>query len=109
MGLDSAFTVLSNKIGFIQIGVLNQPGLIFANGYRSVFGLKRKRSNSNHWAARERLTGRPTKRSTPAGCLSGCPHSLVTRGWAKRMGQRGSFDLILIQRLGVIVDVGQRR
>src|SRR3954471_10419595 len=25
------------------------------------------------------------------------------------MGQRGSFDLILIQRLGVIVDVGQRR
>src|SRR4051812_40166967 len=25
------------------------------------------------------------------------------------MVQRGSFDLILIQRLGVIVDVGQRR
>src|SRR3954471_15286722 len=25
------------------------------------------------------------------------------------MGQCGSFDLILIQRLGVIIDVGQRR
>ena len=48
--------------------------------------LKRKRFNLNCWAAREILTGRPAKRSAPAGCLSGCPHSSVTRGWAKRYG-----------------------
>ena len=40
----------------------------------------------NCWAAREILTGRPAKHSAPAGCLSRCPHSSVTRGWAKRYG-----------------------
>src|SRR3954469_8640266 len=86
MGLDSAFTDLSNKIGFIQIGALNRSGLIFEVGYRSVFEFKKKRFNLNCWAAREILTGRPAKRSAPAGCLSGCPHSSVTRGWAKGYG-----------------------
>ena len=85
-GLDSAFTDLSNKIGFIQFGALNRSGLIFETGYRSVFEIKWKRLNSNNWAAREKLLGRPAKRSAPAGCLSGCPHSSVTRGWAKRYG-----------------------
>ena len=60
--------------------------MIFETGYRSVFEIKWKRFNSNNWAAREKLTGRPAKRSAPAGCLSGCPHSSVTRGWAKRYG-----------------------
>ena len=46
----------------------------------------RKSFNLNCWATREILTGRPTKRSAPAGCVSGCPHSSVTRGWAKRYG-----------------------
>ena len=86
MGLNLAFTDLSNKIGFIQIGALNRSGLIFEVGYRSVFEFKKKRVNLNCWAAREILTGRPAKRSAPAGCLSGCPHSSVTRGWAKRYG-----------------------
>ena len=85
-GLDSAFPDLSNKIGFIQFGALNRSGLIFEVGYRSVFEIKKKRFNLNCWAAREILTGRPAKRSAPAGCLSGCPHSSVTRGWAKRYG-----------------------
>ena len=40
----------------------------------------------NNWAAREKLLGRPAKCSAPAGCLSGCPHPSVTRGWAKRYG-----------------------
>ena len=39
-GLDSAFPDLSNKIGFIQFDALNQSGLIFEVGYRSVFELK---------------------------------------------------------------------
>ena len=39
-GLDSAFPDLSNKIGFIQYGALNRPGLIFETGYRSVFEIK---------------------------------------------------------------------
>src|SRR3954471_22223950 len=86
MGLNSTFTDLSNKIGFIQFGALNRSGLIFEVGNRSVFGFKKKRFNLNRWAAREILTGRPAKRSAPAGCLSGCPHSSVTRGWAKRYG-----------------------
>ena len=85
-GLDSAFPNLSSKIGFIQFGALNQSGLIFETGYRSVFEIKWKRFNSNNWAAREKLLGRPAKRSAPAGCLSGCPHSSVTWGWAKRYG-----------------------
>ena len=41
-GLDSAFTDLSNKIGFIQFGALNRSGLIFEVGYRSVIELKWK-------------------------------------------------------------------
>src|SRR3954465_4686805 len=86
MGLDSAFLDLSNKIGFIQIGALNRSGLIFENGYRSVFELKRKRFNLNNWAARQKLTGWPAKRSAPAGFLSGCPHSSVRQGGAKRYG-----------------------
>ena len=85
-GLDSAFTDLSNKIGFIQNSALNRPGLIFEKGYRSVFELKRKRFNLNNWAAREKLLGRPAKRSAPAGCLSGCPHSSVRHGGAKLYG-----------------------
>ena len=55
-------------------------------GTEVCLNLKRKRFNLNCWAAREILTGRPAKRSAPAGCLSGCPHSSVTRGWAKRYG-----------------------
>src|SRR3954466_5347798 len=43
MGLDSAFTYLSNKIGFIQFGALNRSGLIFEVGYRSVFEFKNKK------------------------------------------------------------------
>src|SRR3954467_4517427 len=85
-GLDSAFTDLSNKIGFIQFGAMNRSGLIFEVGYRSVLELKWKKFNSNNWATREKLLGRPAKRSAPAGCLSGCPHSSVTRGWAKQYG-----------------------
>src|SRR4051812_16721692 len=87
MGLDSAFIDLSNKIGFIQFGALNRSGLIFEVGYRSEFEFKKKRFNLNCWAAQEILTGQPAKRSAPAGCLSGCPHSSVTRGWAKRYGE----------------------
>src|SRR3954471_8179522 len=86
MGLDSAFTDLSNKIGFIQFGALNRSGLIFEVGCRSVFELKWKKFNLNNWAAREKLTARPAKRSSPAGCLSGCTHSSLTRGWVKRYG-----------------------
>ena len=55
-------------------------------GTEVCLNLKRKRFNLNCWAAREILTGRPAKRSAPAGYLSGCPHSSVTRGWAKRYG-----------------------
>ena len=55
-------------------------------GTEVCLNLKRKRFNLNCWPAREILTGRPAKRSAPAGCLSGCPHSSVTRGWAKRYG-----------------------
>src|SRR3954469_21591949 len=84
MGLDSAFTDLSNKIGFIQFGALNRSGLIFEVGYRSVFELKWKKFNLNNWATREKLTGRPAKCSAPAGCLSGCPHLPVKQGGAKR-------------------------
>ena len=51
-----------------------------------MFEFKKKRFNLNCWAAREILTGRPAKHRAPAGCLSGCPHSSVTRGWAKRYG-----------------------
>src|SRR4051812_6609695 len=109
MGLDSAFPGLSNKIGFIQFGALNRPGLIFETGYKSVFEIKWKRFNSNNWAAREKLTGRPAKRSASVGCLSGFPHTSVRQGLRSGMGRCGSFDLILIQRLGVIVDVEQRR
>src|SRR3954471_10786542 len=109
MGLDSAFPDLSNKISFIQFGALNQSGLIFETGYRSVFEIKWKRFNSNNWATREKLTGRPAKRSASAGCLSGCPHSSVRQGVQSGMGRCGSFDLVLIQRLRVIVDVGKRR
>ena len=83
-GLDSAFQDLSNKIGFIQFGSLNRPGLIFETRYRSVFEIKWKRLNSNDWAMREKLTGRIAKRSASASCLSGCPHASVRRGGAKR-------------------------
>ena len=55
-------------------------------GTEVCLNLNRKRFNLNNWAAREKLLGRPAKRSAPAGCLSGCPHSSVTRGWAKRYG-----------------------
>src|SRR4051812_36113232 len=86
MGLDSAFQDLSNKIGFIQFGSLNRPGLIFETGYRSVFEIKWKRLNSNNRAAREVILGRPAKRSAYAGWLSGCPHASVRRGGAKWFG-----------------------
>ena len=79
-GLDSAFPDLSSKIGFIQFGALNRSGLIFEVGYRSEFETKWKMFNSNNSATQEKLTGRPAKRSAPTGCLSGCPHSSVTRG-----------------------------
>src|SRR4051812_10170594 len=85
-GLDLAFPDLSNKISFIRIDEMNRSGLIFEVGYRSEFQIKYKRFNSNNWAARERLTGRPAKRSASAGCLSGCPHSSVRQGGAKRYG-----------------------
>ena len=107
--LDSEFPGLSKKISFIQFGALNRHGLIFETRYRSVFEIKWKRFNSNNWAAREKLTGRPAKRSASAGCLSGCPHSSVRQGVRRGMGRCGAFDLVLIQRLRVIVDVGQRR
>ena len=108
-GLDSAFPDLSNKIGFIQFGALNRSGLIFETGYKSVFEIKWKRLNSNNWAAREVILGRPAKRNASAGCLSGCPHASVRQGVRNGMGRYGAFDLVLIQRLRVIVDVGQRR
>src|SRR4051812_3482592 len=104
MGLDSAFPYLSNKIGFIQFGSWNRSGLIFETGYRSEFEIKWKRFNSNNWDAREKLTGRPAKHSASAGCLSGCPHSSVRQGVRSGMARCGTFDLVLIQRLGVIVD-----
>src|SRR3954471_9020216 len=109
MGLDSAFPGLSNKIGFIQFGSLNRPGLIFKTRYRSVFEIKWKMLNSNNWAAREAILGRPAKHSAYAGWLSGCPHASVRQGVRSGMGRCGAFDLVLIQRPRVIVDVGQRR
>src|SRR3954471_5972408 len=109
MGLDSAFPDLSNKISFIQFGALNRSGLIFETGYRSVFEIKWKGFNSNNWDAWERLTDRPATQSASAGCVSGCPHASVRQGVRSGMGQCGAFDLVLIQRLRVIVDVGQRR
>src|SRR4051812_42110718 len=86
MGLDSAFQDLSNKIGFIQFGSLNRPGLIFETRYRSVFEIKLKRLNSNNWAAREVILGRPAKHNAYAGWLSRCPHASVRQGGAKRYG-----------------------
>ena len=59
-GLDSAFPDLSNKIGFIPFGSLNRAGLIFKTRYRTVFELKWKKLNSNDWAAREGVMGRPS-------------------------------------------------
>ena len=55
------------------------------------------------------ILGWPAKRSASVGCLSGCPHSSVRQGVRSGMGRCGTFDLVLIQRLRVIVDVGQRR
>src|SRR3954468_19554113 len=97
MGLDSAFPDLSNKISFIQFGALNRSGLIFETGYTSVFEIKWKRFNSNNWAPREGLTGRPAKHSASAGCISGCPHASVRQGVRSGMGRCGAFDLVLIQ------------
>src|SRR3954465_7201361 len=65
---------------------MNRDGLIFETGYRSVFEIKWKRLNSNNWAAREVILGRPAKRSAYAGWLSGCPHAAVRGGGAKRYG-----------------------
>ena len=89
-GFNSALPDLSNKIDFIQFGALNRPGLIFETGYRSVFEIKWKRFNSNNWAARETILGRPAKHSASAGCLSGCPHASVRRGGAKRSEEHTS-------------------
>src|SRR3954471_2137674 len=86
MGLDLALPGLPNKIGFTQFGSLHRPGLIFETRYISVFEIKWKRLNSNNWAAREVILGRPAKHSAYAGWLSGCPHALVRRGGAKRYG-----------------------
>src|SRR3954466_15519583 len=102
MGLDSAFLDLSKKISFIKFGAMNRSGLIFETGYRSVFEIKWKRFNSNNWAAREVILGRPAKRSASAGCLSGYPHTSVRQGVRNGMGRCGAFDLVLIQRLRVI-------
>ena len=44
----------------MQFGSLNQAGLIFETGYRTMFELKKKKLNSNEWAAREGLLGRPS-------------------------------------------------
>ena len=83
-GLDSSFPDLSKKICFIQFGSLNRSGLIFESRCSSVFEIKWKRLNSNNWAAREAILGRPAKHSAYAGWLSGCPHASVRRGGAKR-------------------------
>src|SRR3954468_20595694 len=86
MGLDSEFPDLSKKISFIQFGSLNRAGLIFETRCRSVFEIKWKRLNSNDWAARETILGRPAKHSAYAGWLSCCPQASVRRGGAKRYG-----------------------
>src|SRR3954470_11173998 len=65
---------------------MNRAGLIFESRCRSVFEIKWKRLNSNDWAARETILGRPAKHSAYAGWLSRCPHASVRRGGAKRYG-----------------------
>ena len=71
--------------------------------------IPKKRLNSNNWAAREAILGRPAKHSAYAGWLSRCPHASVRQGVRSGMGRCGAFNLVLIQRLRVIVDVEQRR
>ena len=51
-----------------------------------MFEIKWKRLNSNDWAAREAILGRPAKHSAYAGWCSGCPHALARRGGAKWYG-----------------------
>ena len=92
-----------NLVHWIDLGWFSKMGTKVCLNWNG------KKFNLNNWAAREKLTGRPAKRSAPAGCLSGCPHSSVRQGVRSGMGRCGAFDLVLIQRLRVIVDVGQRR
>ena len=96
MGLDSALQDRSNKIGFIQFGSLNRVRLIFETRCRTVFEIKWKRLNSNNWAARDAILGRPAKHSAYAGWLSRCPHASVRQGMQSGTGQCEPWDLVLI-------------
>ena len=78
-------TVLTKLVSFNLVHWIDL-GWFLKLGTEVCLNWNRKMFNLNNWAAREKLLGRPAKRSAPAGCLSGCPHSSVTRGWAEWYG-----------------------